>query len=190
MPSTTWSLAHGIGIGQPVEDGQHVTGRDVAGSKAGDADTTRGTRAPSAARSASAALTSRVSGLSWAAGSSVRSMTATAVAEPKRPPGLRREWSEGGDGDRADPTPLPAQVIDHGRGRVRDRPHADHDELGILGAVRIDQAVPRPVSASHSAIASLRASQAGVEGALSDPTLHVRVLVLHHARHQREPGSK
>ena len=28
------SLAHGVGIGQPVEDGQDVAGRDVAGAEA------------------------------------------------------------------------------------------------------------------------------------------------------------
>ena len=109
-----------------------------------DADTTRGMPGPSAARSASAAFSSRVSGLADAAGSSVRSTTATARAPARAlassPCG---EGTEAGNADRAGAHAGGAQVVDDVESGVGDGAHGHDDEFGVFGAVALDQAVAR-----------------------------------------------
>ena len=181
MPSTTWRRSRMASASANQSKTACVTGRDVAGSKAGgcgyDARDVRRRRIGQ--RSLDLAGQRIVVGRRLIGPFNDRHRRRGA----QRRQGFGGKWSEGGDGD-GDQTPLPAQVIDHGRGRVRDRPHADHDELGIQ--VRYGSMRPyRPCQRLPFGHRLPEHRSGRIEGALSDPSLHVRVLVLHNAGHQR-----
>ena len=67
------------------------------------------------------------------------------------------------------------------------RAHGDEDLVGVLAAVGVDRGRSgRPVSSAHSSNASSSApGRRVVVRALADPALHVAVLVLDDAGHQR-----
>ena len=79
-----------------------------------------------------------------------------------------------------------AQPIDGRLGRFHVAAHADQNVLGILAAVRHDEVVP-PARLAIELLKRLgeRRLHLVVVPPLGDLALHVRVLILHDARHHR-----
>ena len=131
-------------VGQPVEDRGEVARRRRRASRARPTNERRAGPARRRPRaSESAAFISRVSGLSAASGSSVRSTTATRPGLPQRRGELRgRERPEDGDGDAAD---RPALRRAGGRRRRwrcrRSCPSRRGSSSASSVAVGVDQAV-------------------------------------------------
>ena len=117
-------------------------------------------------------------------------------ARRRRPPGRAggpRASSSAGNGRKlvtaTQPTGRPwlAEVVDDGDRGVGDRAHRDEDLGRVVAAVGVDQAVACGRS-GRSIRPSRSASSPGIAvgvGALADAALHVAVLVLDDAGHQR-----
>src|ERR1035437_4670546 len=127
-----------------------------------ETEITRGIAAPSIVASARADFSSRVSGVSAAAGS---------------------------DGHSTDLAALVAESVDDSESRIRHGPHRDHDVVGALRSVGVDETVVaagQGLPLGHRPLGDV--GQLVVPGTLPDATLHVGVLVLGDADHQRDLG--
>jgi hypothetical protein len=80
---------------------------------------------------------------------------------------------------------LAAEVVDRRLGRLHEAAHTDDDILSVAAAVRTDEVVP-PAGAPGELLECVgqRRRHLVVVPALGDLALHVRILILDHARHQ------
>ena len=189
-------FSRGAVVGQPVEHGRQVAGADVARPQA----RRHGAHTRDQLAFGSVVVERRLDLAGQrvvVGGRFVRPLDHRdhARAADRRPECVRRERPEARHGDRANGAAEPAEVIDDRGGRVGHRAHRDDDLGGALAAVRLHGGIAaageaRPVLERGVQLAR----QPVVERSLAEAALHVAVLVLDDAGHQRplrvEPRAK